>query len=190
MWTSRRINCRFGMVFWAIVTISFTAKATELNAAQCLSIAVSAALQLVYITKFFMWEAGYFNSLDIAQDHAGYYFQLGLFSTPTMYTSMTCYMAQNDADLHPFWALSLFCIGLLMIWLNYDIDISAQRFGVQKELRLYGARRRLLSRLPIQLPTEPHAAVCCSHQMVGHGSTFSLRARNCGRIHMECSGRI
>ena len=123
-------NCRFGMVFWAIATISFTAKATEFNAgAVPLSIAVSAALQLVYITKFFMWEAGYFNSLDIAQDHAGYYLCWGcLVYVPTMYTSMTCYMVQNDADLHPLWALGLLCIGLLMIWLNYDIDNQRATF--------------------------------------------------------------
>ena len=31
------------------------------------------ALQLVYITKFFIWETGYFCTIDIMHDRAGYY---------------------------------------------------------------------------------------------------------------------
>lgn len=34
---------------------------------------VSVILQLVYITKFFHWEMGYMNSMDIQHDRAGYY---------------------------------------------------------------------------------------------------------------------
>ena len=33
---------------------------------------VSVGLQLIYITKFFMWEMGYMRSLDIMHDRAGW----------------------------------------------------------------------------------------------------------------------
>lgn len=34
---------------------------------------VSVVLQLTYITKFFHWEMGYMNSMDIQHDRAGFY---------------------------------------------------------------------------------------------------------------------
>lgn len=34
---------------------------------------VSVILQLTYITKFFHWEMGYMNSMDIQHDRAGFY---------------------------------------------------------------------------------------------------------------------
>ena len=36
------------------------------------SMAVSTILMLVYITKFFWWEAGYWNTMDIAHDRGKY----------------------------------------------------------------------------------------------------------------------
>lgn len=33
--------------------------------------------QFVYVYKFFLWEVGYFNSIDIMQDRAGYYIVWG-----------------------------------------------------------------------------------------------------------------
>ena len=40
----------------------------ELAGALSDSMAVSVSLMLVYITKFFHWEAGYWNSMDIQHD--------------------------------------------------------------------------------------------------------------------------
>lgn len=34
---------------------------------------VSVTLQLTYITKFYHWEMGYMNSMDIQHDRAGFY---------------------------------------------------------------------------------------------------------------------
>lgn len=34
---------------------------------------MSVLLQLTYITKFFHWEMGYMNSMDIQHDRAGFY---------------------------------------------------------------------------------------------------------------------
>ena len=52
--------------------------------------AVSVALQLVYITKFFWWETGYWCSMDIQHDRAGYYICWGcLVWLPIIYTAHT-----------------------------------------------------------------------------------------------------
>lgn len=54
------------------------------------SMAVSVALQLVYITKFFWWETGYWCSMDIQHDRAGYYICWGcLVWLPIIYTAHT-----------------------------------------------------------------------------------------------------
>jgi hypothetical protein len=34
---------------------------------------VSAGLQLLYVTKFYWWETGYYSSYDIIHDYAGFY---------------------------------------------------------------------------------------------------------------------
>ena len=36
------------------------------------SMLVNAILMLVYVTKFFWWEAGYWNTMDIAHDRGSY----------------------------------------------------------------------------------------------------------------------
>lgn len=64
-------NCRFGMMAWPLLIISFSAKQSELDGLSNAMI-VSVALQLIYIAKFFVWETGYFRSLDIMHDRAGF----------------------------------------------------------------------------------------------------------------------
>lgn len=49
------INCRFGMMSWGIILISYAAKQTELYGLSN-SMLISVGLQLLYITKFFLWE--------------------------------------------------------------------------------------------------------------------------------------
>lgn len=46
------------------------------------AVQVSVILQLVYITKFFHWEMGYMNSMDIQHDRAGYYLCWGCLVRP------------------------------------------------------------------------------------------------------------
>lgn len=53
-------NCRAGMMFWAVAIVSFCYKNMELNGGHLqYGLAVSVALQLIYIAKFFHWEMGY-----------------------------------------------------------------------------------------------------------------------------------
>ena len=121
VWT----NCRFGMMYWAVCTISCGAAAIEHSPDGRLpnSMLTSVVLQLVYITKFFWWETGYFNSIDIMQDRAGFYICWGCLTyIPTMYTSMTVYMVENQGSLSDTGAVFIILAGLFAIWANYDAD--------------------------------------------------------------------
>ena len=70
-------NCRFGMMGWPLLLLSFAAKQHQLYGLSD-SMLVAVALQLVYVTKFFFWETGYLGSLDIMHDRAGYYICWGV----------------------------------------------------------------------------------------------------------------
>ena len=100
-------NCRFGMMSWAVLAVTYCIKQVlldtfplcyditwmflwvliwsesltllicgpytflyqyEINGRVSDSMLVNTILMLVYVTKFFGWEAGYWNSMDIAHD--------------------------------------------------------------------------------------------------------------------------
>ena len=98
------ITCRFGMMSWGLFLLSYCSKQAELgDIANSMFIAVF--LQLVYITKFFIWENGYLRSLDIMHDRAGFYICWGcLVWVPCIYTSPSMYLV-----LHPV-HLSIVCV--------------------------------------------------------------------------------
>jgi 7-dehydrocholesterol reductase len=60
------------MMIWAVLVYIDALKSYELHGFVD-SMVVSAILQLTYISKFFWWEAGYLNTIDIMLDRAGYY---------------------------------------------------------------------------------------------------------------------
>ncbi|KAL4290322.1 hypothetical protein GQ457_14G009790 [Hibiscus cannabinus] len=61
-------NCRFGMMSWAVLAVTYCIKQYEANAKVSDSVLVNTTLMLVCVTKFFWWEAGYLNTMDIAHD--------------------------------------------------------------------------------------------------------------------------
>ncbi len=67
-------NCRIGMMGWALLSINF-AVASSVKSGGVLSPGALANATLInlYLLKFFFWETGYFNTLDITLDRAGYY---------------------------------------------------------------------------------------------------------------------
>ena len=65
-------NCRFGMMSWALLVVCYAWKQYDTYGQVSESMAVSVALQLIYITKFFHWEMGYMRTLDIMHDRAGF----------------------------------------------------------------------------------------------------------------------
>jgi len=67
-------NCRFGCTVWALFPMCFAFKSYELYGFEAsINMYVSLAILLVYLTKFFWWEAGYMCTIDIILDRAGFY---------------------------------------------------------------------------------------------------------------------
>jgi 7-dehydrocholesterol reductase len=128
-------NCRSGMMFWAVAIVCFAYKNQELQQERYAwnsnasagtlqyGMAVSVALQLVYISKFFYWEMGYMCSMDIQHDRAGYYICWGcLVWVPAVYTSQAFYLTNRAPDISLLTAVLIFILGALCIWINYDSD--------------------------------------------------------------------
>ena len=138
-------NCRSGMMYWAVGIICYAHKNMELNNNQLqIGMAVNVALQLVYVTKFFLWETGYLCSMDIQHDRAGYYICWGcLVWVPSVYTSSSFYMATQGPDVSPTLGLIIFLLGFLMIWINYDADNQRYIFRrTNGECLIWGSKPR------------------------------------------------
>eukprot|EP00250_Pteridium_aquilinum_P016192 c22993_g1_i1 orf=421-1800(-) len=122
-------NCRFGMMGWAVLAITYCIKQYEVQGRVADSMLVSTALMLIYITKFFWWESGYWNTMDIAHDRAGFYICWGcLVWVPSVYTSPAMYLVNHPITLGSQVALSIFFAGVACIYINYDCDRQRQIF--------------------------------------------------------------
>ncbi|CAM9747797.1 unnamed protein product [Phaeothamnion confervicola] len=122
-------NCRFGMMYWAVGILCYAHKQIHAHGSLTDSMAVSVALQLAYITKFFWWESGYMNTMDIQHDRAGYYICWGcLVWLPGVYTFTTFYLAAHPRDLGAATAAAVFVLGVFCIWANYDADRQRAHF--------------------------------------------------------------
>jgi 7-dehydrocholesterol reductase len=120
-------NCRFGMMAWPIILLSFAAKQHAVHGLSD-SMMVAVGLQLVYIAKFFWWETGYLRSLDIMHDRAGFYICWGcLVWVPAIYTSGTLYLVERPNHLGWPVAALIFAAGVASIFVNYWADLQRQR---------------------------------------------------------------
>ncbi|CAI5518213.1 unnamed protein product [Closterium sp. Naga37s-1] len=93
-------NCRFGMMSWALLAVTYAIKQLEASGSVADSMVVSVALMLVYISKFFYWESGYWSTMDIQHDRAGYYLCWGcMVWVPCIYTSPALYLVNHPLHL-------------------------------------------------------------------------------------------
>ena len=122
-------NCRAGMCGWAVLCLCFAWKQFSVLGRVSNSMAITAGLINIYLLKFFVWEPGYWASMDIAHDRAGYYICWGcLVWVQSIYASPALFLAGHPRDLNPLSAASIFAAGLLAIWINYDADRQRQVF--------------------------------------------------------------
>jgi 7-dehydrocholesterol reductase len=122
-------NCRFGMMYWALGIISYAHKQYLDIGYVSSTMAICVALQLIYITKFYIWETGYFCSMDIQHDRAGYYLCWGcMVFLPMIYTSHTYYLVKHPIDLSMTTTAILFACGAICVFANYDADRQRQQF--------------------------------------------------------------
>lgn len=120
------INCRLAMMSWGLFLISYAAKQQSLYGLSN-SMLISVGLQLLYITKFFIWETGYLRSLDIMHDRAGFYICWGcLVWLPCVYTSPSMYLVQHPNQLSTPVALLITLVGAASILINFSADRQRQ----------------------------------------------------------------
>ncbi len=127
------VNCRLAMMGWAvIVACMVAAQAGDPTLGRPgTAILVSAILQLTYIFKFFVWEDGYFGSMDIMHDRFGFYICWGILAwLPGIYPVATIYLVPKAYDLPWPAAVGILALGWFAIWANYDAD--AQRLRVRR----------------------------------------------------------
>ncbi|KAF5741628.1 7-dehydrocholesterol reductase [Tripterygium wilfordii] len=122
-------NCRFGMMSWAVLAVTYCIKQYEEYGKVADSMLVNTVLMLVYVTKFFWWEAGYWSTMDIAHDRAGFYICWGcLVWVPSIYTSPGLYLVNHPVNLGAQLATYILLAGILCIFINYDCDRQRQEF--------------------------------------------------------------
>mmetsp|Transcript_698 Transcript_698/g.2050 ORF Transcript_698/g.2050 Transcript_698/m.2050 type:complete len:485 (-) Transcript_698:720-2174(-) len=122
-------NCRMGMMSWAVLIVCYAAKQRQATGGIADSMLVSVALMQIYIFKFFLWETGYWGSMDIMHDRAGYYICWGcLVWVPSVYTSPGLFLAAHPVDLGVPLASLIFSAGVAAIYINYDSDRQRQVF--------------------------------------------------------------
>ncbi|KAF8819707.1 putative 7-dehydrocholesterol reductase [Cardiosporidium cionae] len=121
-------NDRIGLTWWGIALLSFASKQYEMLGYVSEAMAVSVLLQWIYLLKFFVWETGYFCTVDMQHDCAGFYLCWGcLVWVPSVYTLSTHWLVTHPIRLTILSSAFLLGGGLSMIWLNYVIDSERQR---------------------------------------------------------------
>jgi len=123
-------NGRFGTMAWSLIIISFAAKQHELYGITD-GMIVSLVLQLWYISQFFWWETGYFRTMDIQHDRAGFVIIWGtMVWVPTIYTSPSLFLVHHPITLGWWLAGIIFIIGAALI-LAKNLS-NRQRLRVRK----------------------------------------------------------
>lgn len=119
-------NCRFGMMMWQLlVLVGWKAQVEATGWNWC--VASTSMLQTVYIAKFFWWEDGYMQTIDITVDRAGFYLCWGCVCFMSITFPITnFYMVDNTPDDNPAAAAVTFAVGVAMIALNYWTDYQKQ----------------------------------------------------------------
>jgi 7-dehydrocholesterol reductase len=139
-------NCRFGMMGWPLILISFAAAQAAQPGGLSDSMVVAVAIQLVYIGKFFWWETGYLRSLDIMHDRAGFYICWGcLVWVPSIYTSSTLYLVGHPNHLGLPLSILIFALGVTSVFINYLADEQRQR------VRATGGKTMVWGKPPVLL---------------------------------------
>src|SRR5579862_8105101 len=106
---------RFGMIGWNVILLACWAKQPED------AMSASIALQLVYILKFFWWEAGYLYTLDLAHDRMGFMLAWGGVTwLPCVYSLSAQYLAAHPRHLGSLGSVVLLSLGLAAIACNYS----------------------------------------------------------------------
>jgi 7-dehydrocholesterol reductase len=121
-------NCRFGLMGWPLILLSFVAAQHAKYGYVTNSMLVATGIQFLYVAKFFWWETGYLRSIDMMHDRAGFYICWGcLVWVPCVYTASTLYLVHHPQFLGAPLAALIFVTGIVCISINYLADEQRQR---------------------------------------------------------------
>jgi 7-dehydrocholesterol reductase len=120
-------NNRFGMILWQIVIYAFWRSQPTNSAALA-----SFLLQSYYCAKFYHWEEGYMNSIDIITDRGGFYICYGCigFLAPIFCTE-SHYFAVHAPQMPLAWVLGVVVTCFSATTLQYWIDQQRLEFRQQ-----------------------------------------------------------
>lgn len=136
-------NCRVGLMAWQLlVIIGFITGCQRFGWNHGFS--VNAILQTMYLAKFYYWETGYFTTLDITLDRAGYYICYGcLVFVPGLYTFSSIYFVEHPPRVSTFFSCMLLIGGILSLALNYEVDRQKQVFrNTDGQCLIWGKRAK------------------------------------------------
>lgn len=93
-----------------------------------------------------MWETGYWRTMDIAHDRAGYYLCWGCLNwVPGVYTSQSLYLTNHPNTLSSGFAVGTILVGALMIYINWEADVQRQTFrDTAGKCRIWGKEPQML----------------------------------------------
>ena len=154
-------NSRFGMMSWPLLIFSFAYKQYELYGELSNSMAVSVFLQLVYVGIFFYYESGYFKTMDIQEDRAGYYIVWGvLVWVPAVYTLTAHYLVIHPNRLNTVFALVLVIVGLLSFYSK--TSMNRQRINVREhngDYKIWGHPAKIIRAKYVDKTGKEHESI-------------------------------
>jgi 7-dehydrocholesterol reductase len=121
------LNCRVSMMGWSVSYLCFAVAQYEEFGYLSTGFFVTVFLHVVYLLKFFLWEVGYFGSIDIIHDRCGYYIVWGVLCwVPSVY----CVTGYSQVQ-HPFnWTIQNAAIAtvaaLVALMVNWEADHQRQ----------------------------------------------------------------
>lgn len=122
------INCRVSMMGWSAICLIFALAQLERHGAMSTGMIASTVVLVVYLFKFFVWEDGYFQSIDIIHDRFGFYICWGvLVWVPAIYCLHALYQVDRPMDWPVAVAAGFVALGIAAIWVNYEADAQRQR---------------------------------------------------------------
>eukprot|EP01023_Acetabularia_acetabulum_P035220 TRINITY_DN3320_c0_g1_i2.p1 TRINITY_DN3320_c0_g1~~TRINITY_DN3320_c0_g1_i2.p1 ORF type:complete len:490 (+),score=58.16 TRINITY_DN3320_c0_g1_i2:102-1472(+) len=122
-------NCRVGVMSWSILPLCYMVKQYQLYGSISDSMIVSQLIMQAYMFKFFLWETGYWKTMDIAHDRAGYYLCWGCLNwVPGVYPSPVMYLTTHPITLGTPLAVIIAVLGLASVYINYAADVQRQEF--------------------------------------------------------------
>lgn len=137
-------NCRFGMMSWEVLILCYAIKQYEFYGFLSDSMIVSTTLMTIYNTKFFLWESGYWRSMDIMHDRAGYYLCWGCITwIPAFYTSPVMYLVHHPVHLGGYLASLYLLLGCICIFVNFQADMQRHNFrATHGQTKIWGRTPR------------------------------------------------